>query len=368
MDVCVLNFGARAHWKLALDSPLLYEIPSSPGVQFISPLLFAEIEKHMDAKPVRSGEYLDGFVGNLFVLETEVIAFKVDEGFVDRYKPGDVSRFASYLSQEEPPLIDTATTLLSALRHFSVQTGLPTSGDDLNFWEWLNFDDLPTLKERAPSRWHRAVAKSIIATAITREQIEAACACISKFRAPVYDGVFLDAVRAHLSHDYRASILYSAIALESAAALVLDYQFETFIKPSNAKEWRVISRRIGGGNAIRKDPIWELLRRREDANSLLHEGALYVLGKSLLVEDEALFQQVQCVRATRNKIVHEGEPPDSPSYHYLPLDISGSSDALNCVDAVFRWLGIGRNYCLHEYGMVELSEMPYVDIQTANDK
>ncbi len=367
MDVCVLNFGGRAHWKLALDSPLLYKIPSSPGVQFISPLLFTELEKHMDAKPVRSRELLDGFVGNLLVLETEVIAFKVDEGFVERYKPRDVSRFASYLSQEEPPLIDTATTLLSALRHFSAQTGLPISGDDLNFWEWLNFDDLPTLKERAPSRWRRAVARSIIATAITREQIEAACACSPEFRSPVYDGVFLDAVRSHSSHDYRASILYSAIALESAAALVLDNQFETVIKPSGAKDWRVISRPIGGGNAVRKDPIWELLRRREDANSLLHECALYVLGKSLLVDDEALFQRVQCLRATRNKIVHEGEPPDSPSNQYLPLDASGSSDALNCVEHVFRWLGVGRDYCLHEHGLVELSGTPHGEIQEESE-
>lgn len=367
MDVCVLNFGGKAHWKLALDSPLLYEIPSSPGVQFISPLLFAQIEKHMDAKPVPSEEHLDGFVGKLMILETELIAFKVDEAFVERYKPRNVSRFASFLSQEEPPLIGTATTLLGALRHFSAQVSLPISSDDLNFWEWLNLDDLPTLKERAPSHWRRAKAKSIIATAITREQIQAACACGPEFRAPVYDGVFLDAVRAHLSHDYRASILYSAIALESAAALVLDHKFETVIKPSGAKEWRVISRQIGVGDAVRKDPIWELLRRRGDANSLLHEGALYVLGKSLLVEDEALFQRVQCVRATRNKIVHEGEPPDSPSNQYLPLDSSGSSDALNCVDAVYRWLGIGRKYCLHEYGMVELSGIPADGIQTAGD-
>jgi hypothetical protein len=336
-------------------------------VQFISPLLFGEIEKHMDAKPVRSEEPRDGFVDDLSIFETEGIAFKVDEGFVERYKPRDVSRFASYFSQDAPPLFDAATTLISALRHFSMQTDLSTSGDDLNFWEWLVLDDLPTPKRHEPSRWRRAIARSIIATAITREQIEAACACGPQFRAPIYDGVFLDAVRAHSAHDYRASILYSAIAIESAAALVLDEHFETAIKPSGATEWRVISRPIGGGKAVRKDPIWELLRRREDANSLLHEGALYVLGKSLMVEDEALFQRVQCVRATRNKIVHEGEPPDSPSNQYLPIDTSGSSDALNCVDAVFRWLGIGRNYCLHEHGLVELSGTPGSGIQEARD-
>lgn len=355
MDVCVLNFGGTAHWKLAVNSPVLYEIPSSPGVQFISPLLFAEIETLMDAKPVRAKEPLCGFIDDLLLFETDGIAFKVDAEFVERYKPQDISRFASYLSEEEPPLIDAATTLLNALRYFSRQTGLCISGDDLNFWEWLVLDDLSTLKRSESSDFSWAVARSIVATAITREQIEASCACDSGFRAPVYDGVFLDAVRSHSAHDYRASILYSAIALESAAALVLDDYFETVIQPSEAKEWRVISRSVGGGKAVRKDPIWELLRRREDANSFLHEGALYVLGKSLQVEDEALFQLVQRLRATRNKIVHEGEPPEYSSNQYLPLDINGSSDALNCVDAVFRWLGVWRDYSLHERGLVKLS-------------
>jgi hypothetical protein len=336
-------------------------------VQLVSPLLSAEIEKHMDAKSVRPNELSKGFVHNLLVLETEVIAFKIDEGFVQSYKPRDISRFASYFSREDPPLINTATTLLGALRHFSAQTGLPISGDDLNFWEWLNLDDLPKPKELSPSRLRQAIARPIIATAITREQIEAACVCGPEFRAPVYDGVFLDAVRAHSLHDYRASILYAAIALESAAALVLDKQFERVIKPFGAKEWRVISRPLAGGNVVRKDPIWDMLRKREDANSLLHEGSLYILGKSLQVDDEVLFQLVQRVRASRNKIVHEGEPPESPSNQYLSLDISGSSDALNCVDAVFQWLGIGRDYCLHEYGMEELSGFPDDGIRTAHD-
>jgi hypothetical protein len=290
------------------------------------------------------------------LFETDGVAFKIDDEFVERYRPRDISRFASYLSHDNPPLIDTAITLLSALRHFSKQTGLCTSGDDLNFWEWLVLDDLPKVKMCEERSWSRAVAKSIVTTAITLEQIEAACTCGPGFRAPIYDEVFLDAVLSHAGHDYRASILYSAIALEAAAALVLDQYFETSIKPHEAKDWRVISRSIGGGKVVRKDPIWELLRKREDANSLLHEGALYVLGKSLLVEDEALFERVQRLRKTRNKIVHEGEPPELTSNEYLSLDRRGSSDALNCVDTVFRWLGVGCDYGLYERGLVELSQ------------
>ena len=366
MDACVLIFGGSAHWKLALDSPLLYEIPSSPGVQLISPLLFDEVKSHMDLKLVRSREPMGGFIDGLSLLETDGVAFKIEDDFVERYRPRDISKFASFFSQEEPPLIDTAMNLLRGLRYFSKQTGISTSDDDLNFWEWLVLDDLPTVKRREECGWSYALARSIVRTAITREHIEAACACVPGCSAPVYDGIFLDAVHAHKTHDYRASILYSAIALETAAAIMLDQYFETSIKPNEAKEWRMISRSIGSGKAVRKDPIWELLRKRDDANSLLHEGALYILGKSLLVENEALFQRVQCLRATRNKIVHEGEPPESSSNQYLPLDTNGSSDALDCVDAVLRWLGVGCDYGLHELGLIELSRSAIGETEEPN--
>ena len=85
--------------------------------------------------------------------------------------------------------------------------------------------------------------------------------------------------------------------------------------------WRVVEFRTGGGATARKDPIWDLLKQREDANSLLHEGALYVLGKSLRIENETLFQFMQRLRSTRNKIVHRGEPPDAADNKYLSIDM-----------------------------------------------
>ena len=350
-----MNFGSAVYWKVSLTDPLLYEIRSTPGVQFISPLLFPSIESLMDAKPVRSDMSIGGYVGNLYLLETVGIAFKVENDFVEQYKPKDVSRFASYLSSQTPPLIEVATSVLTALRHFSKQADMCTGGDDLSFWEWLELDELPKPAQPKPDKIRRAVAKSIIEGAVTRTHIEAACNCDSQFRVPIYDTIFLDAIAAHAAHDYRKSILYSAIALESAAAIVLDEQYETAVKPSNMKDWRVIEFPIGAGKIARKDPIWELLKKREDANSLLHESALYVLGRSLLVDNVNLFQLVQRLRATRNKIVHQGEPPETSADQYLTLDREGSSDAINCVNAVFSWLGVGQDYKLHESGMVSLS-------------
>jgi len=354
-DICVLNFGRDIYWKISPSDPLLYEIGSCPGVQFISPILFSSIEGLTDAKPVRSREPTRGYIGDLLLLQTAGVAFKVEPGYVEQYKPTDVSRFASFLSTQAPPLIETATSLLSALRYFSKQADMSTGGDDLNFWEWLETDELPTPAQSRTSSFKWSIAKSIAEVAATRADIEAACACDSQFRVPIYDTIFLDAIGAHAGHDYRKSILYSAIALESAAAMVLDEQYEGAVKPSTEQKWRMIELPIGSGKIARKDPVWELLKKREDANSLLHEGALYILGRSLLVDNQNLFQLVQRLRATRNKIAHHGEPPEPKADQYLTLDCEGSSDALNCVNSVLTWLGVGQNYKLHERGLISLS-------------
>jgi hypothetical protein len=364
MEICVLIFGDSTYWKLSPADPLLYDIRSIPGVQFISPILFPSIEGLMDAKPVRSGKPTGGYVGDLYLFETAGIAFKVDPDASGRYRPKDVSRFASYTSGQAPPLIEIATSLLSSLRHFSKQADMSVGGDDLNFWEWLELEEFPSPEHAEPSSMKWAVPQLTVDRAVTRAHIEASCAVGLDLKVPIFDTLFLDAISAHAAHDYRKSILYSAIALEAAVAMVLNERYETKVKPSAAADWRVIELPIAGGKVARKDPIWDLLKKREDANSLLHEGALYILGRSLLVENQDLFQRVQRLRATRNKIVHLGELPESRADQYLSIDRDGSSDALNCFNEVFEWLGIGQGYKLRGHRFVSLSNT--VDDQGAN--
>src|SRR6267154_6023559 len=113
MAICVLVFNRAIYWKLSPMDSLLYEVRSSPGVHFISPLLFSSIEGLMDAKRVHSSKStFDGYVGDLYLFPTTGLAFKIDAGFVEQYKPKDVSRFACYFSSEAPPLIEIAASLL----------------------------------------------------------------------------------------------------------------------------------------------------------------------------------------------------------------------------------------------------------------
>jgi hypothetical protein len=308
----------------------------------------------MDAKLANEDDPFDGgFVGDLYLVKTDGIAFTLSADAVQQHKPKDIGRFAWHLADQPTPLIEPATLLLDSLRHYSKQADMSRGGDDLNFWEWLDVGELPKFSPYKSRLSLRSVRKSAVDTAVRREHIEAACK--RQARPPIYDVLMLDAISAHGASDYRKSILYSAMAVEAATAMVLDDYYEGTIKGQNAKEWRVLEFTVKGGAKTRKDPIWAMLKQREDANSLLHEGALYILGRSLLAEDESWFQLVQKLRSTRNKIVHHGEPPNTNVDQYLPVDASGSSDALNCALGVLAWLGIGQDYKVHESGFVSIS-------------
>ncbi len=195
--------------------------------------------------------------------------------------------------------------------------------------------------------------KAIVEKAVTRAHIEDACACDSEFRAPIFDTLFLDAIAAHAAHDYRKSILDSAIAVESATATLLDEEYETKIRPSDATHWRTIRCRLPERRRP-KDPIWELLKKREDANSLLHEGALYILGRSLLIENENLFQLVQRLRATRNKMstIESHRNFQAISIYNRRIWIGGRA---RLVSAVFAWLGVRQDYKLGGGGLVPVA-------------
>ena len=354
MQICVLVFAGHIYWRLSSSDPIFYELPQNPGVRFISPLMFPAIEKMMDAKPVhQDDELFYGYVDGDFLGQTVGVAFEIDAEHTLQYRPGNYGRFASYFNDENPPLIEVAAPLLKSLRHLSKQTEMPKGGDDLLFWEWLEVGELPLFSPPVAGgmRWHSN--RKIVETAVKREHIDAACKQPS--RAPIYVTLFLDAISAHSTRDFRKSILYSAMALETASAMVLDEHYEANIRPYNSKKWRVVEYKLSGGKSNRKDPIWDLLRQQEDANSLLNEAALYVLGRSLHRDNEQLFQLVTRLRSTRNKIVHRGEPPDYTSNLYLTIDAAGSSDALNCTNEVLRWLGVGEDYKLHESGFIDVS-------------
>jgi hypothetical protein len=340
MQIALLQFVGEIRWKLSTTDPRSYKMYAFPGVELLHPLIFLDLIRSTLVGDLRSA--VMGSLEGTWLTRTTGIALVIAEEDIEKYRLRDDSLL----------LLDVAATLLDALRYFSKQAEMRTGADHFASCLWLTVDDLP--RPSPTVRNESSVAKWLVDTAITRSQIESACACSAGFRPPVFDTLLLDATSAHAAHDYRRSILYSAMSLETAVAMLLDERYETEVRQSNSAAWRTIALPQAGGRTVRKDPIWEMLRGREDSNSLLHEGALYILKRSLLVECQALFGLAQRLRATRNKIVHQGEPPELATDQYLSIDRDGSAKALGCTKAILNWLGITERYTLREPGFVRL--------------
>ena len=127
-----------------------------------------------------------------------------------------------------------------------------------------------------------------------------------------------------MGSDYRTSILYAAISIEAAAATLLDEEYERLIAAvPTPSAVRVIDLPQAGGAHRRIDPVYaHLTRGGGQFRTLLHELPLYIFGRSLMVQNQALYDGALRLYTTRNAIAHRGEPDDE--HRALSLDRAGS--------------------------------------------
>jgi hypothetical protein len=128
------------------------------------------------------------------------------------------------------------------------------------------------------------------------------------------------------------------MSAEVAFGAVIDEAYEQIIASGNDARFRMIVLPQADGKSVQKDPIYEKLRGRSDFNVLIHELALYILGRSLLMEDEGLYQRAKRLYLTRNKLAHLGELPENDASPLYTLDSKGASAALATTVSLFEWL------------------------------
>ena len=167
---------------------------------------------------------------------------------------------------------------------------------------------------------------------------------------PMYAEILFDAIDADAVGDHRKAILYSAIAVESMAATRIDEMHELAWRDSDAGLRRVAIR-TGTGDSVEKDPVFDRLRKDSERNFrlLLHELPLYILRRSLLLEDDHLHRDLMTLRSTRNDLVHSGtvEP-----HARLPVDRHGAKQALDSAIRAYEWFGAsGRYVTIHGHEM-----------------
>lgn len=344
MRLAFFNFSDRIAWRFRGNDPALFPLPGTTDWSLVNPPLYFQLPtpsfERNPAVAVEPGKY--------FQVNSEIVfAATGQQATADRQL--DEFKFDD--------LVPVMADLLVRLRHVSGQATLPRLESFISGGE-TKVDELPSLP--ADSSYYEEMARArfqkyLWSTAITAQQIAAAVALGPKFVPPTYEVLFLDAVGAFRGRDYRRAILYATISTEVAFGTVIDDAYNRLLAAPNDDRFRVIALVQAGGTTARKDPIYERLRNRSDFNLLLHELSLYVLGRSLLVEDQSLYADAKRLYTTRNQIVHSGELVEETNPP-IRLDTNGAATALKTAIALFSWLGARNDFPLPDDGFLSPSQ------------
>lgn len=161
----------------------------------------------------------------------------------------------------------------------------------------------------------------------------------NKVKIPVSEEILIDAFDALLERQFDKTILFSAIAIESLFANFYDDLYaKKLMTGTKDTKLRIVQRPRGSY----KDPIYMALVDRTDFKKLLHEIPLYLTKRSILLENETLYQDLIRLYKTRNKIVHWGAPLDENEAERIPLTEKGANDAFDIALDTFKWLKIEK--------------------------
>lgn len=131
------------------------------------------------------------------------------------------------------------------------------------------------------------------------------------------------------------ALLLAALAVEVGAGEALDEWLGARLaaRPSPAG---VIPRASSNGATVLADPIYEVLVAKGSFKNLLHERPLHFTGRSLLLQDERLYDGALRLYTTWNKIAPTGEPSTAACFGLTRGD---ARSALDIAAAVLVFFG-----------------------------
>jgi len=244
---------------------------------------------------------------------------------------------------EEEDNFEKMKNLLTRLRYVSRQATLPGEHEYVTFYV-SEVTQLPTVEFEEPyfGKVHFGDS-AFLPTALTMELVVKAGELPADFEPPVFEGVLLDAMRAIKQHDYRAAVLYAAMAVEVMVGTVLDDEYKKLLATAPAPQhFRVVEVQDVKSKGSSEDPIYTYLRRQGKFLESLHELPLYLLRKSLKLDDPETYEQARKLYQTRNSLAHRGEPCGTKEQ--FSADMDGATDALTCAVKVFEWFGVGGKW------------------------
>ena len=251
--------------------------------------------------------------------------------------------YAVVLCDSEPVFRVVSQELVSfygRLRHLSRQAALPPQPcAAFHVGALPDFDHVDAAKEvRAYEAGVWSTWNDFSETAIQTRHLVEAARLGPEFSPSIHSDVLLDAVHAFAQNDFRKTILYAATAIESAASFILAKAYADAVS-SAASHFRIVS--IQGEE---RDPIWEHLSKGTSFRALLHERPLYLLRRSLLVEEKGIYDNARRLYASRNKYAHGAQPQENT----LQLVRQDALLAIQCARAVLEWFGEDARYPARE--------------------
>jgi hypothetical protein len=329
--------GIGLYWRLNSGSPPTFAIRDAEW-ELLNPLLYEQVSSGESAPFIEygSGQFLGG--------TGEIV-------FLNRGKTKN-----EFTKTDETIVVGIALRLLTRLRHISGQAKAPQA-KHLALITLEDIEEVPTYSPIQGSQFRPSnVSRYWFGVAITPDHIRTAC--VSEDTQPdIFETLFLDAIAAHMANEFRASILYAAMSMEVALGATFDEQYAKLIAGPNDSRFRVVRLALAGGQQVVKDPVFERLRESAHFPCKLHELSLYLLGRSLMVDNRALYLQARSLYTTRNNLVHSGVIEDSASANLYSLDQQGSFKALETVKNVLRWLGVDTEIQLPVFEFVPVAEM-----------
>lgn len=319
----VVFLGGKVRWHLTIKDSSSLTLKSLPGFSFLNPL------KHLDFF------FEHGLLGykhvtfnDHYFIETRGFALKL-------LKPGKIDSEA---------VLEEMKSIFRSLKATSLQF-------DMDFQDFMMAYPVQSLNEKGRLK-DGLSSKSILdlatlpkGTEVQRNLMAIFCSwkelsladkmVLKKAKVSISDEIIMDAKAAILSGDYRKSMLYSSIACDSLISnTLIDRYSELRSKKKLKFEFKPDPR-----NSL--DPVYEQLSKADNFSNKIHALSLYLLNKSLLIDNKQLYDAMLKVYSTRNKIAHLGEVPHEYETKLLKIDRHGALYAFENALQFFAWLGKG---------------------------
>jgi hypothetical protein len=163
-------------------------------------------------------------------------------------------------------------------------------------------------------------------------------------KVAVHGELINDAAEAICQGNYRASLIFSAMAVESCAGAVLDREYDDLLaRTSESREHRCVTVQVNRSETLKKDPIFISLRSGSGEGGsrflgLLHECPLYLIGKSLQRDNLKAYSDAHALYRTRNSLAHTGLIEAGKS-GLLSVSMDGAILSLSTANVILNWFG-----------------------------